>query len=164
MRPEDRLQSRVRMFLDAYLSPPVWWSSVGHERKQTLAQGAAQKARGIRRGLPDVMIWAPSYFLGVELKAGKNGTTDAQNVFQAQMAVLGHGYEVVRSVEQLGEKLVQHGIPLAGGWRIAAQLHDHALDGATPPRKPSKPRTPKPTRTQVAAGNRVALAMARGGK
>ena len=74
MRPEDRLQSRCRMFLDSHLSPPCWWSSIGHEKKQTLIQGQMQKAKGIRRGLPDIMIWAPGYFLGVELKVGRNDT------------------------------------------------------------------------------------------
>ena len=158
MRPEDRLQARCRMFLDAHLVRPCWWSSVGHERKQTLRQGQMQKARGVKRGLPDVMIWAPGYFCGVELKAGKNDTTDAQNGFAAAMAALQHGYAVVRSVEQLGEALERHGIPLAPGWRIAAQHHDAALDGEPKPaRKPSKPRAAKPTRGQVAVGNRLAL-------
>ena len=165
MRPEDRLQSRARMFLDKYLAPPAYWSSVAHERKQTLRQGQMQKARGIKRGLPDVMVWSPGYFLGMELKAGKKSTTDAQDGFAAAMARNQHGYVVARSVEQLGEALLQHGIGLLWGWRQAAQLHDAALDGEAPARKPSKPRsTSKPTRTQIAAGNRVALAMARGGK
>jgi hypothetical protein len=158
MRPEDRLQSRTRMFLDAHLAPPAYWSSVGHERKQTLRQGQMQKARGIKRGLPDVMIWSPGYFLGVELKAGKNSTTDAQDGFAQAMARNQHGYAVVRSVEQLGETLVQHGIGLLWGWQLAAQRHDAALDGEAPARKVSaRPRTAKPTRAQVAAGNRMAM-------
>jgi hypothetical protein len=170
MRPEDRLQSRARMFLDAHLAPPAYWSSVGHERKQTLRQGQMQKARGIKRGLPDVMIWSPGYFLGVELKAGKNSTTDAQDGFAQAMARNQFGYAVVRSVEHLGETLIQHGIGLLWGWQQRAQLHDAALDGE-PKVRTSKPnlrtsgakvRTSKPTRTQIAAGNRVALAMARG--
>lgn len=161
MRPEDRLQARCRMFLDAHLVRPCWWSSVGHERKQTLRQGQMQKARGVKRGLPDVMIWAPGYFCGVELKAGKNDTTDAQNGFAAAMAALGHGYAVVRSVEQLGEALAERGIPLAANWRLACQHHDAALDA--PPKGHNKPpRAAKPTRSQIARGNRIALALARG--
>jgi len=161
MRPEERFQSRVRMFLDACLVRPCWWSSVGHERKQTLRQGQLQKARGIRRGLPDVMVWAPGYFLGLELKAGKNAATDAQEAFGAAMAALGHGYAVVRSVEQLGEALAERGIPLAANWRLACQHHDAALDA--PPKGHNKPpRAAKPTRSQIARGNRIALALARG--
>lgn len=159
MRPEDRLQSRCRMLLDSHLSPPCWWSSVGHERKQTPAQGALQKARGVKRGLPDVMIWAPGFFLGVELKSGNTTTTDAQDGFAEAMARLGHGFAVVRSVEALGEALERHGIPLRAGWRVAAQIHDAALDV---PRVAKAGRTTgkvarRPTLKQVAKGNRLAL-------
>jgi hypothetical protein len=43
--------------------------------------------------------------------------------------------------------------------------HDAALDGEAPARKkPARKLQQKPTRTQIAAGNRVALAMARGGE
>jgi hypothetical protein len=164
MRPEDRLQSRCRMILQSHPPAKGFWSSVGHERKQTQAQGAMQQARGIKRGLPDMMFWTHGYFLGVELKATTK-QTDAQYAFQAEMAALGHGYEVVRSVEGLGDALERHGIPLAPGWRTKAQLHDMALDAAPKPTRkaPAKPRPTKPTRAQITRGNRIALAMVRGG-
>ena len=160
MRPEDRLQSRCRMLLDSHLQPPCWWSSVGHERKQTLRQGAIQKARGVKRGLPDVMIWAPGFFLGVELKTARNTTTDAQDGFAQAMERLGHGCAVVRSVEGLGEALERHGVPLRPGWRVAAQVHDAALDVAPKPPKMGRTTgrtTRKPTLAQVAMGNRLAM-------
>jgi hypothetical protein len=161
MRPEDRLQSRCRMFLDACLPPPCWWSSVGHERKQTPIQGMMQKARGVKRGLPDVMVWAPGYFLGVELKAGKNTTSDAQDGFAEAMARLGHGYVVVRSVEALAEALERHGIPLNGAWRQAAQIHDATLAAAVPvvkrTGKTSGKVSRRPTLAQVARGNAASL-------
>lgn len=167
MRPEERLQSRCRLFLDAHLLRPCWWSSIGHEKKQTLRQGQMQKARGIRRGLPDIMLWAPGYFLGVELKAGKNDTTDAQDGFAQAMAACQHGYAVVRSVEALGEALERHGIPLAPGWRVAAMHHDAALEappkGHNKPPRVAKPRAPRGNRKQVARWNTAMLAMAKGG-
>jgi hypothetical protein len=163
MLVEARLQSRARMFLDKFLAPPAYWSSVGHERKQTLRQGQMQKARGIKRGLPDIMVWSPGYFLGIELKAGKNSTTDAQDGFAEAMARNQHGYAVARSVEQLGEALQQHGIGLLWGWRVAAQLHDAALATEAPARKkPARNFPQKPTRKALAAGNAASLAMARG--
>ncbi len=157
MRPEDRLQSRCRMLLDSHLHPPCYWSSVGHERKQTLIQGQMQKARGVRRGLPDVMVWAPGYFLGVELKAGSNTATEDQRAFGQAMAALGHGYAVVRSVEQLVDVLEQHGIPLLAGARVAALRHDGmlAVPVAKKPARVVKPRAEKPTRKQIATLARV---------
>jgi hypothetical protein len=62
------------------------------------------------------------------------------------MARLQFGYEVVRSVEQLGEALERHGIPLAPGWRLAAMHHDAALDVPTKGHnKPPRARAAKPT-------------------
>lgn len=157
MRPEDRLQSRCRMLLDSHLQPPCWWSSVGHERKMTLRQGQMQKARGVRRGLPDVMVWAPGYFLGVELKAGTNTATDDQRAFGQAMAALGHGYAVVRSVEQLVDVLEQHGIPLQPGARVAALRHDGmiAVPAARKTARTAKPAAAKPTRKQLATLSRL---------
>ena len=161
MRPEDRLQSRCRMFLDACLLPSCWWSSIAHERKQTPRQGQMQKARGVKAGLADIMVWAPGYFLGVELKVGKNSTSDAQDGFGEAMVRLGNGYEVVRSVEALGEALERHGIPVAAGWRVKAQIHDAELAAVAPVVKRTGKTTGKtlrrPTLKQVARGNRMAM-------
>lgn len=145
------------MLLESHLQPPCWWSSVGHERKMTLRQGQMQKARGVRRGLPDVMVWAPGYFLGVELKAGTNTATEDQRAFGQAMAALGHGYALVRSVEQLVDVLEQHGIPLLAGARVAALRHDGmlAVPAATKPARTTKPRAEKPTRKQLATLARV---------
>lgn len=166
MRPEDRLQSRCRMLLDACLLPPCWWSSIAHERKQTPRQGQMQKARGVKAGLPDMMVWAPGHFLGVELKVGKNSTSDAQDGFGEAMVRLGNGYEVIRSVEALGEALERHGIPIAPGWRVKAQIHDMELASAQPTVKRTGTTTGKslrrPTLQQVARGNRLALVGVKG--
>lgn len=145
------------MLLDSHLQPPCWWSSVGHERKMTLRQGQAQKARGVRRGLPDIMVWAPGYFLGVELKAGSNTATEDQRAFGQAMAALGHGYAVVRSVEQLVDVLEAHGIPLQPGARVAALRHDGmlAVPVARKPARAAKPSAAKPTRKQLATLSRL---------
>jgi hypothetical protein len=164
MRPEERLQVRCAMFCTSHVPLPTFWTAVEHGRvhKGTNEQRAREWQRmaraGVKKGLPDLWFLAPSYVLMVELKSDAGRQTDAQKVFQAQMAALGHGYSVVRSVEQLGEVLQDNGIPLAPGWRIKAQLHDAALDGEAPARKKPAWKFPqKPTARQVAAGNRAAL-------
>jgi hypothetical protein len=170
MTPEARLRARCAMFLKSHLVPPCWFSALEHGRahRGTAEQRAREwqhlARQGVQKGIGDMIVLAPGCVMFLELKAGANKQSDAQHAFQAVMAVLGHGYAVVRSVEQLGEVLQDSGIPLAAGWRIKAQLHDAALDGEAPARKkPARKLQQKPTRTQIAAGNRVALAMARGG-
>ena len=95
MRPEDRLQSRCRMFLDACLLPPCWWSSIAHERKQTPRQGQMQKARGVKAGVPDVLIFDPPPLVpaargaAIELKSSTGTTSAEQDVWLARLAAAG---------------------------------------------------------------------------
>ena len=168
--PEANLRARCRIFLNACLSAPSFYSSIEHGQKLRGTQEQRQrawgrlKAQGVKTGLADVFVWAPGFFLAVELKARKNTTSDAQDAFRDAMLILGHGYAVCRSVEAFGEALAAHGVTMAAAWRIHARCHDAALDGAfvVRKRKPSKPRQPKPTRRQVAAGNRLSLVGVRG--
>lgn len=148
------------MFLDGWLPAASWWSSIAHERKQSPIQGAHQKARGVKAGLPDVLVLAPGFVLGVELKAGKNTATAIQNAVGAELRRLGHGYEIVRSVEQLGEVLIRHGFALGPGWQLAAQRHDAALDAPAKPRgrRAARLSSEKPALQTIARGNRLALA------
>ncbi|MCC6574489.1 MAG: hypothetical protein IT462_11935 [Planctomycetes bacterium] len=169
MQPEARLRARCASFLTSHLVKPCWFTAIEHGRRHhgTVEQRAREwqhlAAQGVKQGIGDLLVLAPGFCCFIELKAGANKQSEAQHAFQAVMAALGHGYSVVRSVEQLGEALSERGIPLAPNWRLAAQHHDAALDGEPKPaRKQSKPRAAKPTRSQVARGNRIALALARG--
>jgi hypothetical protein len=170
-QPESRLRARCAMLLKSHLVAPCWFTALEHGRahRGTAEQRAREwqhlARQGVQKGIGDMLILAPGYVLFLELKAGANKQSDAQHAFQAVMAALGHGYAVVRSVEQLGEVLQDHGISLAGGWRIKAQLHDAALATEAPARKkPARNFPQKPTRKAVAAGNAASLFMARGGK
>jgi hypothetical protein len=156
------------MFCVSHLRPPTVWTAIEHGRKHsgTATQRASEwmrlKRKGVKAGLPDLWFLTLGRLLCVELKAGKNDATDAQDAFGAALNAIGHGYIVVRSVEQLGEALDACAIPLAAGWRMAAQNHDRALDTVPKPtRKPSKPRAAKPTRAQIARGNAASLMGAR---
>ena len=167
-RPEDRLQIRCAMFAKSHVALPTFWTALEHGRRHsgTAIQRAAEWQRlarkGVRTGLPDLIFITHGFVLAVELKVGSS-QSETQKVTETALLTLGHGYVIARSVEQLGEALERHGIPLASGWRIDAQRHDAALDGEPKPaRKPSKPRAAKPTRSQIARGNRIALALATG--
>ena len=142
LRPEDRLQSRCRMYLKDALPAPGYWSSVDHARKQSLRSGQIQKARGIKRGLPDIMIWYRGAFIGVELKAGRGDTSEMQDIVGAALEANGFVYSVVRSVEGLHATLERAGVPVLPSMRIAAMHHDAALAEAAyaPKKPPSKPR------------------------
>ena len=156
-QPEARLRARCRMFLQSHLVAPCWFTALEHGRKH--AGTAEQRARewqhlqsqGVKQGLGDVLILAPGFAFMAELKAGANKQSDAQVAMQRAMETLQHGYAVCRSVEQLGEALERHCIPLAPGWRVAAMHHDAALDApAKGHNKPPRARAAKPTARTLA--------------
>lgn len=174
MRPEDRLRARCRLFLQGVLMPPCYFTAIEHGQKlrgtkeERARAWGRLKAQGIKTGLADLFVWATERrFIAIELKVGSNTTSDAQDVFGAAMVTLGHPYEVCYSVEQVGQVLERHDVPLAAGWREIARGHDAAL-AVEAPRKSrgkgpvGKKSAHKPTRRQVSAGNRMALLMARG--
>jgi len=162
-QPEARLRARCAMLLGAHLAPPCWFTSVEHGRKhagtpqQRAAEWTRLQAQGVKAGIGDMLILAPGYALWLELKAGANKQSDAQLAMQNAMAALGHGYAVVRSVEQLVDVLDQHGIPLLAGARVAALRHDGmlAVPVARKPARAAKPAAAKPTRKQLATVARL---------
>jgi hypothetical protein len=153
------------MFLTSHLLHPCWFTAIEHGRKHagTKEQRAREwqhlQAQGVKQGVADVLVLAPGFAFMAELKAGANKQSEAQLLMQCVMEALQHGYAVCRSVEQLGEALQRHGIPLAAGWQVAAQHHDAALDvPAKGHNKPPRARAAKPT-----ARGLVKIARARAG-
>lgn len=76
---EDNLQNSCARYLDHL--PGVLWCHVANERKTSPQAGARLKAKGVKSGVPDILIFNPvgGYCgLAVELKVGANKTTKAQ--------------------------------------------------------------------------------------
>ncbi len=170
MQPEARLRSRCAKFLRSH-APGLWFTAIEHGRahagtpEQRAREWGRLQAQGVRQGLADMLLM-PACLpdLWVEMKHGTNKQSEAQVQMQRDMQAIGRGYVVVRSVEQLGEVCEAHGIQMAPGWRVAAQIHDAALDVPKPLAKARKAGAAKPraSRAQIARGNRLALASAKG--
>lgn len=161
-QPEARLRARCAMLLRSHLAPPCWFTSIEHGRRHhgTAEQRAREWQKlavaGVKQGVADVLILAPGYAFMVELKSATGRQSDAQLAMQQAMAALGHGYAVVRSVEQLVDVLEQHGITLLAGARVAALRHDGMLAApAKVAKRSAKPAAAKPTRKQLAVVARL---------
>ena len=149
MRPEDRLQARVRMFLDAHLPPPATWTAVNKgvllagDDQQRMRTAQRLKAQGVKNGIEDVMIWHGRQYFAVELKTEKGRQSEAQQKRQADVEANGQHYQVLRSVIDLYYYLMGWAVPFAPSARIAALHHDAALSVPHVVGKPAKPRTAK---------------------
>lgn len=75
---EDDLQMQVAQYCDL---KRLLWAHPANERKTSPQAGARLKRKGVKSGVPDVMIYTPNRVysgLAIELKTGKNKATDNQ--------------------------------------------------------------------------------------
>ena len=111
-RPEQALQIQVASFLRVALKPPVWWTSIDHGvGKLGRAEAGLRKARGVKSGLPDLLVLAdgPDGYMGVrtplvvaiELKAGDGKQSVEQVTVQKAFEDVGAFYHVCRSLEEV---------------------------------------------------------------
>lgn len=158
MRAEDRLQTHCAKYLKAALPPPGWFSGIEHARKQSVFAGQIQKAKGVKRGLADLNVWYRGQFIGIELKV-ESSVSEAQERFGRAMLENGFAWVVVRSVLQLHDVLVMHGIPVAPSMQIAALHHDAALSvPAVASKSKGRPRKAPVNRAALKAVARLAAA------
>ena len=75
---EDDLQKQVAKYLDL---KKVLWCHVANERKTSFQAGARLKAKGVKSGVPDCMIFTTNSIyngLAIELKVESNTPTENQ--------------------------------------------------------------------------------------
>ena len=76
--PEDDLQMACARYLDLM----GWlWCHVANERKTTKPAGKRLTLKGVKSGVPDILIFEPRgkyNGLAIELKAGRNKLTESQ--------------------------------------------------------------------------------------
>lgn len=114
---EHVLQIAVAQYLDRALPPDAFWTSIDSAGRGPIA-GARMKRRGVKRGLPDILILWSSVTLWIELKSRKGRVSEQQDDFGWHAIRAGHHWHVCRSVDDLASRLAEYGIPLRA--RIAA--------------------------------------------
>jgi hypothetical protein len=91
---EHVLQIAVAEYLDRALPPDAFWTSIDSAGRGA-RDGARMKRRGVRKGIPDILIlW--------------------QLEFQFRARGAGHQWYLCRSLENVAADLIKHGIPLRG--------------------------------------------------
>jgi len=97
------------------------------------------KAQGVAVGLMDGFIMGPDrFFAWMELKAGRNTTSDAQDGWAEHVSRCGFHWWLIRSVVELHDHLAAAGAPVTGYHRALAEGHDRALGEDAAPRKVSQ--------------------------
>ena len=100
---EDDLQIAVATYMRCQY-PNVLWTHIANERKATPQHGARLKRKGVRAGMPDIMIfeskgdWAVG--LAIELKIKPNKPTAEQIKVLDKLAVEGWQVYVCYSFDE----------------------------------------------------------------
>lgn len=118
-RPEDALHIAVASYLHVAL-PTGWvWSTVDMGGKRSKVEAALLKAKGARKGFPDIVIFGPLRdwpdtrpVIFIELKAPGRLLTDEQQRFKDEVTALGWSFWCCRSVDDVAFALHQAGVPL----------------------------------------------------
>ncbi len=98
---EDDLQMAVAKYLD-FLS--VCWCHVANERKTSKIAGLRLKKKGVKSGVPDVLIFEPNddySGLAIELKIKPNKPTDNQKEWLESLKEKGWYTEVCYSLDDV---------------------------------------------------------------
>ena len=122
---EHALQVAVAHMLQVVLDPDrTWWTAIDHAAKLGVKvnrktgaryspQGQSRQQRGVKKGLPDVMIMPMNEpVLGIELKTDKGGLSPAQVETMTAWTAMGHGIHVARSLEEVQEILEANNVPM----------------------------------------------------
>jgi hypothetical protein len=146
-RPEDILQQAAAVYLGAVLPMDAFYTAVDKAGKRTAIQGARLKARGLKSGVPDILLWWRGIGYAIELKASAGQLTDSQRATLPAMQRAGVQVVVCRSIVEIHRALEVWAIP----------LEYHALDPATrdamwqarlgqKPKRAAKPRQARPSK------------------
>lgn len=103
--PEDRLQLAVLEYLEITVAEPhlVWHTPNSGKRSQSEANRF--KLLGVVPGVPDLILLTGRGIHFLELKAGKNKPTEAQEDFMSYARSLGWHTAIIRSLDDVGNAL-----------------------------------------------------------
>ena len=115
-RPEQSLHIQVANYLRVALRPPTFWTSIEHATKLGPVAAAMRKKRGVKAGLPDILIMHPldlaTDVIGIELKAKAGGLSDPQKEMRRTFIGCNADYVECRSLDEVIGTLELFGIPL----------------------------------------------------
>lgn len=122
-RDEEQLQRAVVELLTLYeRRGGLCFAHIPSGGYRTPAEAGVLKAMGVKRGIPDLLIWTPEgHSFGIELKGPRGKESDAQILFRSTLESLGHRVYVAWSLEEVEAALRLERVPPVGKLMEAAE-------------------------------------------
>jgi hypothetical protein len=146
---EWSLQRAIAVYLSKALPPEIYWTAIDIGSAGGAHQGALRKARGVRAGLPDLLVAFAGRALWLEIKNGSS-LSEPQKLTRDALRANGHAWALVRSLEDVEAACVSAGIPLRA---TVSAISDRIAEqrARLPAKRKAAPRTPAgPARMSVA--------------
>ena len=159
-RLEHSLQIAVAHMLQVVLDPDkTWWTSIDHGvGKLGVVEAVNRKKRGVRAGLPDIILMIKimrlgtrpmlPIIIGIELKSAKGAATEAQRTVAIAWRAMGHSYELARSLEDVHDILVRNNVPM-----LRRMVTFFKGGGNERPERPAKTWHQRPKRRRKSKGH-----------
>lgn len=148
---EHALQVAVAHMLQLVLDPDrTWWTAIDHAAKLSARYGGERKKRGVKRGLPDIMLMikgtnAPlADVIGIELKTDKGRLSPAQIEVGTAWMKMGHAVYVARSLEEVQEILDHLHVPMRSRMKFFGGTHGQPAQRSVASRHPRARHQRKP--------------------
>lgn len=129
---ESELHLSVAQLLDWILLPPAIWTTFpAGWGKLTKGTAGRLYASGLKKGMPDILVFAPKKVIGIELKVGNNSLTSAQRTMHAQLQAVSIRTYVCRSIDDVIVALDSSDIKhrqLKHGWSLNSLIVEPASD------------------------------------
>jgi hypothetical protein len=115
-RPEEQLQRAVAQLLALYEQRGLLaYAHVPNGGYRTPAESGILRALGVRRGVPDILVWSElGNHFGIELKAPNGKLSPGQLSWIAFVTGLGHRVYVCRSLDEVEAALRAEDVPAIG--------------------------------------------------
>lgn len=108
---EHALQAAAAAFLDLALPLDAVWTAIGHGGGGK-ARGRQLKARGLKKGFPDHLIFYRNRLLFIEFKSSDGRLSDEQVEMHQRLRAAGAMVVTCRSVEEVEFELKMWNVPL----------------------------------------------------
>ena len=145
---EHQMQVALAGFLNHALPIDTFWTAIDAAGNGP-SEGAKKKARGVRRGTPDILIVHKPYTIWIELKKN-TGVSPHQERAMHLLRENGHRCHVCYSVEDVETLLRGYEIPLRATTMTAKQRDEALAARAAVPKAKGAPRKRKPSVRQIA--------------
>ena len=116
-REEWREHTTLARLLERYLDPTTtFWTSL-ENRPSSFLNGLLAKKRGVRSGLPDVMVIIPQRSVFVEVKSPSGRASRSQKQIREELVGVGCAWWMARSARAALTALHRSGVPFRRPWR-----------------------------------------------